>query len=1150
MLAALALARHRTLTRARLAGLLWSASDTEQARDSVRQALAQLRRAGVALLTPDVDSVALPGEMSVDVEAFMAAQARGNAADAIRLYRGDLMEGQGFRDAVIEGWLDGERTRLREHAIDALVSELDRIGDKPQAADYAHRLLALDPLRETAHRTLIRLDAARGEPSAALARYNALRDLLRRELATVPEEATTALIQSIRTGRRLPSRSSTNPVPPLPKTADVHLRQVVVLAALASDDTANDDWSKSLATEIEAAGGDVLSRDEGQLIAIWGMTRTRAGDTALAVSAARAALGRIGTAASLGLAENTILIADGVYSVTQVSNRAIRLAARAVPGALEVEPGLAERLSRPERPTFAIVGREAELAQVLGAARAALSELRGLVIHLGGEAGIGKSRLAQEVADSLSAEEVPIAWVQFDSFGRAQHPGQMIAAALPLCPALPVGDPYDNAVLGALLQRDLSAGDQLRLEALAPDARLRRDLRMTEGLIANTARTKGLLLVIEDCHWASEASASFVLQLAEAAARLPVIMLLTERGSDAGLGPRLAAGGKVPLVRVSLAPLSPTAAARLARTVGADPGRVEVALSRAGGHPLFLLRLLESDFAGNGLPATISHLVQEQIERLSGQDCAALRQASILGRRFAPTDFETIFGRPPPVPTGDLLVADGKLHAFGHDLIHLAVYESMPEEVRRSLHSRAAVHYRTVDPLRWADHALLSDDAVDTSRAAAAAASSLINARRFRAAMPYIEGGLAAAGDADAVAELHACRATLRRIQGDLRGALQDYRAAYASAVQQQTRVAALTRMALVLYRLDRSTEAEQALDDAEAIADRAGIAGVVRAEIHEQRGNLAFSRGDHEACALHHAAALAIAKPTGDMRMIARAHGGMGDAAAAAGRMRTAVAHFDRATSIARAGGCDVVIEEFGYIHAFACHLAEPGPHATALADLAVDGAVASGAARTEAIARLVRSHIRLSARDLTGAGEDLDCMARLLDGIEEQRSSDHLEAMRALLAYRRGDLDTAVALVRPSIEGGSLSPRTAGLRLGIAALAGSPALRSLAIEAGFGPARRSWLAQGVLWFHRLTLESALLHREVDLARTQIAALLEFTAPERLGWVDLVIENADLHLSPDDVRAHAFADRAEAAGIRDLPPLPVLARTGAKVVP
>src|SRR5262249_30375437 len=93
-----------------------------------------------------------------------------------------------------------ERARLRELALDGLEQLLARQqapGTSEQAVHTALRLLAIDPLRESVHRALMRLYAAQGRRSAALQQYEACAALLRRELGTEPEPETGRLYREL-----------------------------------------------------------------------------------------------------------------------------------------------------------------------------------------------------------------------------------------------------------------------------------------------------------------------------------------------------------------------------------------------------------------------------------------------------------------------------------------------------------------------------------------------------------------------------------------------------------------------------------------------------------------------------------------------------------------------------------------------------------------------------------------------------------------------------------------------------------------------------------------------------------------------------------------------------------------------------------------
>jgi DNA-binding SARP family transcriptional activator len=204
--------------RERLAGLLWSERGDRQARDSLKQALMRLRRCLEAgdggALRADRQSVALErAAVSVDVLAFERFIRDGtieSLAQAIAIYRGDLLEGIAIHDQAFENWLLVERQRLRqllERALADLMAQALAANDPEQAADAARRLLLLDPLSEAAYRTLMQVHADQGQTAQALKLYETLRERLRRELGVLPDPATAALYERIR--RRRPPADDT-----------------------------------------------------------------------------------------------------------------------------------------------------------------------------------------------------------------------------------------------------------------------------------------------------------------------------------------------------------------------------------------------------------------------------------------------------------------------------------------------------------------------------------------------------------------------------------------------------------------------------------------------------------------------------------------------------------------------------------------------------------------------------------------------------------------------------------------------------------------------------------------------------------------------------------------------------------------------------
>jgi TolB-like protein len=202
LLAHLAVAPGRARSREHLAALLWADRQEEQARASLRSALADLRRAlGPGALAADGDGVALrPGVLSTDYDRLKAAAGGGEVAGLAEIYPGEFLRGHEYDGETFTEWLRGLRSECIELAIRILEANSDRLaasGRHPAALDMMRECLALEPLKEASHRAIMRLHAASGERGMALAQYRACRELLRHELDTEPDPETVALADRI-----------------------------------------------------------------------------------------------------------------------------------------------------------------------------------------------------------------------------------------------------------------------------------------------------------------------------------------------------------------------------------------------------------------------------------------------------------------------------------------------------------------------------------------------------------------------------------------------------------------------------------------------------------------------------------------------------------------------------------------------------------------------------------------------------------------------------------------------------------------------------------------------------------------------------------------------------------------------------------------
>jgi len=207
LLAVLSLSPGRPQAREKLTALLWSDRGEQQARGSLRQALAELRRAlpdhDPPILAARRDSLCIDAEIvaadAVEMERLIDEGSPEALAEAADLCRGDLLDGLAVRDPAFEDWLRAERARLRDRAAQALQDLLQsQTGEAAMAT--AGRLLALDPLNEATHRALIRLYAEAGDRSLAIKQYESCREVLDAELGLRPEAATERLLEEIKQG--------------------------------------------------------------------------------------------------------------------------------------------------------------------------------------------------------------------------------------------------------------------------------------------------------------------------------------------------------------------------------------------------------------------------------------------------------------------------------------------------------------------------------------------------------------------------------------------------------------------------------------------------------------------------------------------------------------------------------------------------------------------------------------------------------------------------------------------------------------------------------------------------------------------------------------------------------------------------------------
>ncbi|MGZ5129279.1 MAG: tetratricopeptide repeat protein [Actinomycetota bacterium] len=376
-------------------------------------------------------------------------------------------------------------------------------------------------------------------------------------------------------------------------------------------------------------------------------------------------------------------------------------------GALEaprIIPGEAENDRLP------LVGRDAEMAEIDGVLEEA-REGGGRFVEIIGEAGIGKSRLLEEIRRAASGFSIwtmacelygsstpyfPFRRPMREALGldgledreAAERLRERVHEIAPeLEPWLPLfAVPLDVEV--AQTEQTLALEDEFR------KTRLERSMgRLMQALTPTTA-----LLTIEDAHWMDEASADLLRYLVTGIRGLPAVIVVTRR--DVGTG--FAASERDDAVSLRPAPLAPPEAARLAGAASEEtplsPHELEALAERSGGNPLFLKELVGAAVAAGGLeglPDSVEAVITAQIDHLPPRERTLLRYASVLGQSFSEDLALGVLSQALPDLGADAFASLSGFvvqdrpgeRRFAHALLRDAAYEGLPFGRRRALHA-------------------------------------------------------------------------------------------------------------------------------------------------------------------------------------------------------------------------------------------------------------------------------------------------------------------------------------------------------------------------------------------------------------------------------------------------------------------------------
>ena len=759
---------------------LWGRNYPPGAANALQAAISRLRRVlppGRLITTaPGYTLRIFPAELDVkQVEQLvsegrdaLAAGAPGEAARALGQAL-SLWRGPPLADFRHEPFAQAEIARLEELRLTCLEERIEAhlaLGSACALIAELRRLVSAHPLRERLRGQLMLALYRSGRQAEAVEVYREFASTLREELGLEPLSVLRELEAAIlRHDPVLSPGSTTAWVPPTrrPVTVLCVALQIASDSGMALDPEAHEvvnERVSGLTAVLERYGGKLAISVSERLMGVFGVATLHEDDALRAVRAsleARNALtAEVGIllrhhGASMvyrfGVATGEALVGGlgPLGFAGDVGARAVMLAEAAEPGqilisrqtqqlagaAIETDSAgpdrfllrsahagvrpLALRLDAP------LVGREEEM-RGLGAAYArAIREQVTMTVTVIGEAGLGKTRLVQEIAGRLGREVTVLT-------GRCLPYGEGITF-WPLRELVrQAGGGHDSPErIKALLDGEADAAsvaEQLH-HALGPGNQGRSDAaeifwaarRFLEAL----ARSQPLLVVFEDLHWAEPTFLDLVESLALQPGRSPIVLVRIARPELLEQRPAWAAEADG-AVLIELTPLGEGPAAALLDALAADqrippPTRARL-IDTAGGNPLYLEQLAVSLAEQTGseirlaLPPTIQALLAARLQRLGPGASSVLARAATIGKDFGVQavrellppeardplrrNLQTLIAKglvqhgPPGIQHGPPGIRPAEQYSFRHILIQQAAYRAIPKSLRAELHHRYA----------------------------------------------------------------------------------------------------------------------------------------------------------------------------------------------------------------------------------------------------------------------------------------------------------------------------------------------------------------------------------------------------------------------------------------------------------------------------
>ena len=513
-------------------------------------------------------------------------------------------------------------------------------------------------------------------------------------------------------------------------------------------------------------------------------------------------------------------------------------------GGWKIAVAVTEDISPPGPPV--LLERAAELAALGGSLGAVRQTRRGRTVMVRGEAGIGKTALLRCFCEDFGGS-VRVLWSACDP----------LATPRPLGPLLDVARATDGELRA---QVESGAGPQ----------------DVATAMIRELSMRRATVLVLEDVHWADEATLDVFRIVSRRVEAVPALLLASYRDDEVGrLHPFRRVLGVLPTgstTHLGLTGLSREAVAKLAHGSAVNADRL---YERTGGNPFFATEVLAS--GRDAVPDTVRDAVLARAAPLSPPARALLDAVAIIPQQAEMWLLDAITESPPGtfeecLRSGALLAADSSV-AFRHELARLAVEDSLTPDVRLALHRRvlaalSQAPQTATDLARLAHHA---DGAADTAAVL-----------RF----------------APAAADQAAAVGSHREAEAQYARALR-----YAQSLAPEARADLLERFAHECYVTELRADALEALNDSLALRRELGDPRRV-GETQRLRARLLTCANRPDEARPVAAEAQALLEPNGPGPELARTYAELSDIASRLDEADSAIEWGERAISMAQEVG------------------------------------------------------------------------------------------------------------------------------------------------------------------------------------------------------------------------------------------------------